>query len=341
MKYYLAGLLVAVFALPISNVSAQEAYMNDNARVMFERYGSTDGSDTFAQAYANGTISGYHTSRTIGSNTTKSATTRISPTGAGLSTAGSNFIGVSSSEQTARNFNGVTTYGESFRTFEDGTRMFETEGAPVAVARDGTVYASVGAQPQYDQVLASASTTPATSSSSEIAIARRYFDAYGSTGSSSFDNAYNDQTIIGYSTDDDGLDLNALKAERDRARNFFNTYGSTDGSDDFETAYQNQSIPGYSAQLPGTSLTSRERVTNKYTTGRFSQYTDTTYRTASNNSRIVSPYSFANRTNVGSESTTYSTSTRSTGTGFSLAKTPDQIRQIRASRAAARAAGGR
>jgi len=219
--------------------------------------------------------------------------------------------------------------------------MFETEGAPVAVARDGTVYASVGAQPQYDQVLASASTTPATSSSSEIAIARRYFDAYGSTGSSSFDNAYNDQTIIGYSTDDDGLDLNALKAERDRARNFFNTYGSTDGSDDFETAYQNQSIPGYSAQLPGTSLTSRERVTNKYTTGRFSQYTDTTYRTASNNSRIVSPYSFVNRTNVGSESTTYSTSTRSTGTGFSLAKTPDQIRQIRASRAAARAAGGR
>jgi hypothetical protein len=93
--------------------------------------------------------------------------------------------------------------------------------------------------------------TPGTAASRDLEIARDAYERYGSSADTSFEEAYNAQTIIGYS---DGTvspeRLSAIAQERATAREMFELHGTSDGSDNFQEAYLSQSIYGYGTPLP-------------------------------------------------------------------------------------------
>ncbi len=162
--------------------------------------------------------------------------------------------------------NGVITYGTPFKV-QNGYSLYETEGAPVAVSENGGVFA-LGKNNEilYDKVLNRPTSVSGTFSNQETARAKSYYSKYGTTDGSSFEEAFNNQTIRGYSASLDTPRYEASTSptvndsaaaggggsfsnqETARAKSYYSKYGTTDGSS-FEEAFNNQTIRGYSASL--------------------------------------------------------------------------------------------
>ena len=342
---------------------SSQNYDNERAKAKsaFAKNGTTDGS-SFERAFQNQTIRGYGAPLDEPRYVPSSRAQRID-----------NIIGKAEWGQTIRDFNGVKVYGEPFRTTADGTRFFETESAPVAIGPDNTVYSL----DEYNNIKSrkpnKASTSRKNSAqqveTQERAKAKRAFAAYGTTDGSSFEKAFQNQTIRGYGAPLDepryvpsssptigGGYAEPLKRNFNGVETIGKPFKTTsDGTRFFETEGQpvavtrdnsvyglddnnniNRNNPLGQTRTTNTSPRTSDSVLRKF--GLLSK--DNSRGSPSNSSSNgdkpkIKPFSFANLLNgrsAGGNSTAgnyVSTAVSGQLEGFALALTPEEVRERR------------
>jgi len=137
---------------------------------------------------------------------------------------------------------------------------------------------------------------------------------------------------------------NNVQVERAKALKAYEQYGAVDGSS-FAKALENKKIIGYHIFFKGNNnandAKTRQSVINKYTSGRFSQYKDSSRSRSSSVRResTIQPYSFRNQLNGSVSKKSNSSSNRFSGSryknmdsnrGYSLSVSPEQVQASRA-----------